>query len=198
MNKEIVINILSTGSFTFIIFFLISFILVQILKGDLSVKDDFISYYALGKYRSIITLGFLFYSVAQILLSLYYFVSNYYICFVFLLLSGLGMFMVSIFPADKDNKATLTGNLHFIGAIIYYSFILLGITFSLMLNINEIFKYYTIINISFMTNILILLGLFTYNSKLIRFKIKGLIQKIYIIVATFWMIIMNLIIWKIK
>jgi hypothetical protein len=199
MSREIIIYILNICSFVFVLLFLFSFILVQILKKDLSLTDNFISHYAIGKYSSIITLGFFFYSLSLISLSLCYLISNIYFCFILILLSGLGMLIVSIFPTDYINsKPTLIGKLHFIGAIIYYGFILLGIIFSLMSLKSILLKYYTIINICLMSILLTLLGLFTYNSKLIRFKIKGLIQKLYIIFAIIWIIVTNLILLNFK
>jgi len=184
------------------VFFTATIIFAHIATQDLALLTDTLSHYALDKHGLVLVLGFYAIGLTQLLLAFLLFghdETKWPIAVsVFLLLSGLGVVAVALFPTLPP-PATLMERLpHILGAVMQFLFFpLAALALATGMNTGPR-KTYTRLTGS-ITGILFVIILALFVSPSMKdFSYFGLIEKADILIINFWLIIMSFTLYKTK
>lgn len=168
-------------------YFLLSIIIVHIIRKDLSVIKTPLSKYALGKKSIYLTLGFILIGCSEIIISNT--LQNNTLASQNLFLAGLGVIIVGFIKMDNVNKKSLQNRTHNFGVILQFLCFPIAV-FLLSLTVNNLLAkiYCLATSISTLVLFFFIFGLYKkYMKNEIRYY--GLMQKANILLINLWLII---------
>lgn len=184
------------------VFFTAIIIFSHVVTEDLALLSDTLSRYALDKHGFVLTLGFYMIGITQLLVAFlllkYAETKQSIAASVFLLLSGLGVIVVAIFPTLMPPATPLDRLPHIIGAIMQFLFFPLAVLALSPAITHRPYKTFTHLT-GVITAFLFVVMLFLFFLPSMRnFGYFGLIEKTDILIINFWLIIISFKLFKLK
>lgn len=190
VNRDKYISIVSIISAAWFIFIAL---MIHYIRPDLDVFVQTLSQYALGDYGAVLESGFFSIGLSQLLIAyiLYKHNSKLRIVSFSLILSGAGVIIVGIFPAQPVTADLLLRIPHIAGATLQFVFfpiavLIIGCKFT-----GVYFRRYTLMT-GMLTAIIffIILFMFVFDTK-VELQYFGLIEKVNIFLIAFWLLFMS-------
>ena len=184
------------------VFFIATIIFAHIATEDLVLLSDTLSHYALDKHGFVLKLGFYAIGLTQLLLAFLLFgdaeTKRSIAVSVFLLLSGLGVIAVALFPTLPPPASLMERLPHILGAVMQFLFFpLSALALAPGMNTGSR-KTYTRLTGS-ITGVLFVIILALFVSPSMKdFSYFGLIEKTDILIINFWLIFMSFTLYKTK
>lgn len=187
--------ILSSLAFYLSVYFLITIFYAHVVKLDLDIIDNTLSYYALGEHGLVLTTGFYSIGLSQVLLAKTFvsFAENSRLKLVaiFMFLAGLGAILVALFPKQPDTAELVERLPHIIGAITQFLFFPLAVlSLHSLLRPGALKRYTSITGYFTLVMFAVLLSLFILKSSLPVHGF-GLLEKLNIFAITFWILFIS-------
>jgi len=191
-NKATISNYLSYASLASALVFLLTIISVHIVPNDLSFVQHPLSLYALGNNGAIIETGFYAIAISQVLLACI--ISIHFRLTagsIFLLLAGLGVLSVAIFPVQPASADLLTRLPHVIGAVMQFLFFPVALLLLTKHMPPSGPRKYTLFT-GYFTAVMfvIVLSMFVLKQRM-EISFFGLVEKTDIVVITLWIITLS-------
>jgi hypothetical protein len=179
-------SILNLAATIFSIYFFLTVIMAHLLKRECILKRDSLSRYAIGKWGFMVTSGFIFIGLSQVIISWGFFNMGNIIPAILIFISAIGVWIVGLFRISEKRCLLL---IHETGATIYFLFFSLALLyFSLFLSKN----IFTLV-IGGLTLILLLGMKWSYPDRYKKNSKFARIQKINILFINIWLILFPII-----
>ena len=193
MNRNF--NLLALISLACAVWFTISTIIIHIIRSDLDFIEVALSTYAIGNSGMILESGFYSIGLSQLLIAGILFVqADVKKTAAFsILLAGLGVIIVGIYPAHIVPVDISIRLPHIAGATMQFLFFPVAL---LLLNRNMMagrFRRYTTTTGVFTAVLFFLILLLFIVSQRVEIGFFGLVEKLNIVVINFWLLVMS---WK--
>jgi len=182
------------------VFFASTILFAHLATKDLSLLSNTLSRYALDEHGFILVLGFYAIGLTQLLLALLLFngSKNTGVSSSCLVLSGLGVIVVAIFPAQLPPATIIERLPHIVGAVLQFLFFpLAALTLSSKMAARP--RKTTTRLTGNITGILFIIILVLFISPSMKdFGYFGLIEKVDILIINFWLIFISFTLYKTK
>jgi len=187
-------------AFTCAVFFTFTILLAHLTTKDLNLLSDTLSRYALDEHGYILVLGFYAIGLTQLLLALLLFSGSKNTGFgsSCLVLSGLGVIVVALFPTQLPPATIIERLPHITGAVMQFLFFpLAALALSSKMTACPR-KTYTRLT-GRITGILFIIILVLFVSPTMKdFGYFGFIEKADILIINFWLIFISFTLYKTK
>lgn len=173
----------------------VAFVTVHVVPTRMNLFSDTISMYALDRYGFVITFGFYCIGVTQLCLALVLFnrydQGRWKMISAMLLLAGVGMFVVAIFPTLPPPASIADRFEHLFGALLQFICFPIAVVLLARKLPKGFFQQYTwFTGVGSAALIVLMLALFLIPS-LEDFAYFGFIEKIDVVMINFWLTAMS-------
>ncbi len=197
MNTEIYkksLNTLSVFAFLLSIGFLLSSIFIHLTNPAIDFFRYPLSVYLLTQNGIILKIGFFMIGLAELIIAfnlLYINTSKYKLSALGLIIAGISVILVALFPMDIKPEMSFQGTVHIYAAAVFFIFSSISIFLYGLKVPNKKLCTYSISTGIISAVLFIIITIFLYFEDPLFLNYYGLLQKINILIIVLWFIVIS-------